>query len=201
MDIEKMSDNEIIEYLQTRSNKTLSPVLNQLKINNIEEHMNHKKIYVSRPNCNSQNKMKNRMNDSSSQRYKCKDCERSYTATTNTVFEGTDHSWGKMVNNIKDLINDTNIEYTAKNLRQGEEIKLSTIWNIRHLILEIMARIPLPRLSGVIQIDEKYFRESQKGSRSLVNMVEPTKSRRNYQASKAELFGPEFVNVLCAVDS
>ena len=204
MDIEKMSDDEIIKYLQTRNSKVLSPVLKQLKINNIEEHMNHKKIYVSCPDCNSQNKMKNGTNDSGSQRYKCKDCGRGYTATTNTIFDGTDYSWDEMVNIIKDLINDTNIEYTAKNLRQGEEIKLSTIWNIRHRILEIMARMPLPRLSGVIQIDEKYFRESQKGSRSLVNMVEPTKTRRkrrNYQASKAGIFGPEFVNVLCAVDS
>lgn len=35
-------------------------------------------------------------------------------------------------------------------------------------------------------------------------MVEPAKSRRkrrNYQASKVGIFGPEFVNVLCAVDS
>lgn len=31
MDIEKMSADEIIEYLQTRSNKTLSPVLKQLQ--------------------------------------------------------------------------------------------------------------------------------------------------------------------------
>lgn len=41
MDIEKMSDDEIIKYLQTRNSKILSPVLKQLKINNIEEHMNH----------------------------------------------------------------------------------------------------------------------------------------------------------------
>lgn len=122
--------------------------------------MNHKKIYVSYPNCNIQNKMKNRMNDSGSQRYKCKDCGRSYTATTNTMFNGTDYSWGEMVAIIKDLFNDTNIEYKTKNLRQREEIKLSTTWNIRHRILEIMARMPLSRLSEVIQIDKKYFKES-----------------------------------------
>lgn len=100
------------------------------------------------------------MNDSGSQRYKCKDCGRSYTATTNTMFNGTDYSWGEMVAIIKDLFNDTNIEYKMKNLRQREEIKLSTTWNIRHRILEIMARMPLSRLSEVIQIDKKYFKES-----------------------------------------
>lgn len=204
MDITKMSDDEIIKYLKTRKSHTLSPILNKLKSDNIEEHLHYKGIELKCPNCGSSNRLKNGMNDSGSRRYKCKDCGKGYTATTNTIFDGTDYSWEEMVNIVKDVINDTNIEITAKNIRQGQTLPVSTIWTIRHKIMEIMTKYPLPRLAGVIQVDEKYFRESQKGSRTLVNIIEPTSTRRkrkNYQASKAGIFGPEFINVLCAVDS
>lgn len=204
MDIEKMSDDEIIKYLKTRKSHILSPVLQKLKCDNIEEHMEANKIIVKCPKCGSLERSKNGTNDSGSRRYKCKGCGKGYTATTNTIFDGTDYSWEEMVLIIKDLINDVNIEQTAKDLRRNEVLPLGTIWIIRHRIMEIMARYPMPNLSGVIQVDEKYFRESQKGSRTLINMLEPQTtrySRRNNQASEAGIFGPEFVNVLCAVDS
>lgn len=204
MDIEKMSDDEIIKYLKTRKSHILSAPLQKLKCDNIQEHMEANKIVIKCPHCGSEEKTKNGTNDSGSRRYKCKKCRKGYTATTNTIFDGTDYSWEEMVLIIKDLINDVNIEQTAKDLRKNETLPLGTIWIIRHRIMEIMARYPMPNLSGVIQIDEKYFRESQKGSRTLINMLDPQTtrySRRNNQASKAGIFGPEFVNVLCAVDS
>ena len=35
-----------------------------------------------------------------------------------------------------------------------------------------MAKMPHPKLKGVIQVDETFFREDQKGSKHLVSTVE-----------------------------
>lgn len=50
---------------------------------------------------------------------------------------------------------------------------------------------------------KKYFRENQKGSHNLVSFLDnksSRKARRHNYRSECGIFGPEFVNVVCAVD-
>lgn len=64
--------------------------------------------------------------------------------------------------------------------------------------------MPKPMLINVIKIDEKYVREAQKGSKSLQSFLGKAynrKSRRHCYRSECGIFGPEFVNVLCATDN
>lgn len=65
----------------------------------------------------------------------------------------------------------------------------------------------MSKLSGVVQVDETYFRENQKGTMELVN-VAPTavKERKprlenTHIPSELGIFGPEFACVVTGIDS
>lgn len=197
-----MSDDEILVFLRSCKSHKMSREIEKLKSINIGEHMEANGIRIECPVCHSIERYNNGLNDSGSQRYKCKKCGKGYTATTNTIFDGCNYSWEEMVKAVKETLNDTTITTSTTSISKNR-MKENTIWIIRRKIIRILANMPPEKLEGVIQMDEKYFRETQKGSRSLVNMLEPDKNRKrrkNRQASKAGIFGPEFVNVLCAVD-
>nr|WP_238786711.1 insertion element protein [Streptococcus mutans] len=62
----------------------------------------------------------------------------------------------------------------------------------------------MPILSGIIQVDETFVRESQKGSRHLKSMVAQTeerKSRYGRQSSKFGVIGSEFATVVIAIEN
>ena len=198
MDITRMTNQEIIDFLRTRDRKVSiqsigTDIENVFKQNGIE--------FVC-PVCGSVNRVKNGKNRSGLVRYKCKDCGTGYTVETNTIFEGTDYSWDEMVNAVYYVITKQSVEYIMMNVKQTPILKANA-WLLQHKILHLLAQFPLPKLHGIIQIDEKYLRENQKGSRELVSFLDSKKTRRarrhNYR-SEAGIFGPEFINVLCAVD-
>ena len=41
----------------------------------------------------------------------------------------------------------------------------------KHKIINALAQTPMPKLSGIVQIDEIFFRESQKGSGHLESTI------------------------------
>lgn len=66
-----------------------------------------------------------------------------------------------------------------------------------------MAKMPHPKLKGVIQVDETFFREDQKGSKHLVSTVEGIERTARYgpAPSKYGVTVNEFANVVAAVDN
>ena len=64
--------------------------------------------------------------------------------------------------------------------------------------------MPMPILSGVVQVDETFVRESQKGSRHLkstISQIDVRKPRYGRQSSKYGVMGSEFATVVTAVDN
>ena len=63
--------------------------------------------------------------------------------------------------------------------------------------------ITVPKLSGVIQVDETFIRESQKGSRNLYSEIkkEVRQPRYGRVPSKLGPLGPEFATVTTAIDN
>ncbi|MBQ7974710.1 MAG: DNA-binding protein, partial [Clostridia bacterium] len=80
-----------------------------------------------------------------------------------------------------------------------------TVLLARHKILNAISLIPQPKLTGIIQIDETFFRESQKAAKKLENYIpsvaEYRKPRYGVQPSLLGIMGSEFANVPVAVDS
>lgn len=199
-DFSKYTDQEIIDGLRKRKSlpKQLKTVISTSIENNFKEH----NIALNCPRCNSSEYVSNGQNANGAKKYKCKQCGKSFTASANTIFECTSYSWDEMVDIIHMIIRNLSMIDISANSASD---KLGTTWMIVHKILHLLNIMSdNVKLSGVIQIDEKYFREVQKGSHNLKSFVEPSKKRKarkhNY-ASKCGIFGPEFVNVLCAVDN
>lgn len=80
----------------------------------------------------------------------------------------------------------------------------------RHKLLYAMSLMPKPTLTGIVQVDETFFRENQKGTRTdlgkrLINVlpksVEVRLPRRGYSPSRMGVLSPEYVCVVCAVDN
>lgn len=198
--LNNLTDQEIIDFLKQR--KSLHKEMNNVISSSLETNFKKHNILISCPKCGSVNYFNNGQNANGTKKYKCKNCSRSFTAITNTIFEGTAYSWDEMVNIIHMLISKSSmIDISANTATE----KLGTSWMILHKIMYLLDKMSDEvRLSDVIQIDEKYFREVQKGSHSLTSFLQDGSkryARKHNYASKCGIFGPEFVNVLCAVDS
>ena len=205
-DLDKMTDQELIDYFKQRGqkNKTIKKIANQKNSENLLSHFEDENIIVRCPNCNSLNYIKHGQNSSGYTRFKCKDCNKTFSVSNNTIFDGTAFTWDEMVNAVYCVITKMSIKNSGRFI-SNKQIQDGTMWALYHKILRTIADINWqPKLSGVIQIDEKYFREDQKGSHNLISFLEDGskryKRRHNY-ASKCGIFGPEFTNVLCAVDN
>ena len=77
------------------------------------------------------------------------------------------------------------------------------LWLVRHKILHALSEMSFKTLEGVIEIDEKYFREVQKGSDKLISFADRRSSRRpryHQESSESGIYGPEFICVLSAAD-
>ena len=200
MEIEKMNEQQIIEYLRSKS--ASSKALGVAKSRTVEDFFIEHNITIRCPKCLSPKKVKNGTNDSGITRYKCKDCGKGYSIVTNTIFEGSSYSVDEVINAVHAVLNDDTTVYMSENTKSTTQ-STSVAWLLMQKIRHTLADMPMPHLSGIVQVDEKYVREAQKGSRSLVSYLDPTPSRRarkhNYR-SECGIFGPEFVNVLCAVD-
>jgi len=71
-------------------------------------------------------------------------------------------------------------------------------------LIHALAMMPQPTLTCVIQIDETYILESQKGNRTLVNYLPDKYSvrlpRYGHKPSVFGIMGPEFCTVVTAID-
>ena len=202
MDITKMTDQQIIEHMRSRGAD--KAVINTVISQSIEDFYTKHGIVLRCPHCGSKEKSRNGKNSSGITRYKCKACGKGYAPTTNTIFDGTNYTVDEAISILHCVLTEQSIPFTSEKLKKnGEPLNYNSVWLMYHKFLRIIAQFPNEHLSGAIQIDEKFFRETQKGSHSLVSLLDPKENRnarKNAEASKCGIFGPEFVNVLCAVD-
>lgn len=198
-DIDKMSDSEIVDYLKQRNKKKATNVVAEF----IEDKLTQSGIEIKCPKCGSAKRIEYGTTTSGVNKYKCKDCGKFYNALTNTIFEATDYTWDEMVDIVHDVITYQSINYVASTTRNTKIDKRSA-WAIYHKVLHLLAQFEKPVLQDVIQIDEKYIRESQKGSRDMVSLLsdkDVRRRRKHCYRSECGIFGPEFANILCAIDN
>lgn len=138
--------------------------------------------------------------------YKCRECNKNFNLFTNTILEKTRFSWDFWVKLVHMMINhesERNIKYNLIYDFNIPSLDKNTVALCKHKILHGAAMIPMPKLSGVIQVDETFFRETQKGSHKLESYVknEYRSPRYGYKPSKYGHMGNEFATVVCMVDS
>ncbi len=143
-------------------------------------------------------------------RYRCRDCGATFSPFKDTLVQGSSWTWAQWV----DFIHCTLMGYSLVDIQHhfaedhGLYLSDGTVLTYRHKVMHaITLCFDMPKLSGVVQVDETYFREAQKGCLSLVNVapsVVPKREARtklNHVPSSLGTNGPEFACVVAAVDS
>lgn len=159
------------------------------------------------PACNSTMIVKNGKKKNSTQQYVCLDCKRNFNRFTNTVLEKTKWHWDIWIEVLNMTINSFSFLDTKNVLERDfgcTGISEKTLFLWRHKLIHALAQMPMPQLTGVIQVDETFIREAQKGSRTLESYLgvnDERKPRYGRNPSKYGIMGPEFATVTTAVDN
>ena len=160
--------------------------------NELEEQRFSKGIYC--PHCGCVENIQKFGKSNSKQRYRCKDCGRTFSATSESVLSGTHKSLSTWERYIECMLDGLSIRKSAEEC--GISLQTSFVW--RHKILDALSKKveKETRLSGVIEADETFFRVSYKGRKK--NMPRPS-YHRGTKASKRGLSRQQ-VCVPCAID-
>ena len=97
------------------------------------------------------------------QRFKCRNCGKNFSLKTNTAFAYSKKSieiWHAYIELMSDKLS---IRKIAERLKINKNTAL--LW--RHKILSVISFAKSDKLCGIVEADEVYFRESQKGNHKL----------------------------------
>lgn len=99
---------------------------------------------------------------------------------------------------IPDMINVLEKDYGC------DGINYKTVWLWRMKLIHALASLPMPKLTGIVQVDETFIREAQKGSRELVSTINKADTRMpryGRRPSKLGIMGPEFATIVSVIDN
>lgn len=196
----------LVENYTKHTKSNLDSEMKRLVTLNLQSRLERLGINSTCPACDSSKIEKYGKRSTGVQVFRCKDCNRIFSLFTGTILEKTRWHWDiwvKVLNltlnnySIEDMVNILNKDYGC------EGINPKTVWLWRAKLIHAMAAFPMPILSGVIQADETFIRESQKGSRNLVSTIKGMDRTPRYGSSPSKLgtMGPEFATVTTAIDN
>jgi len=99
------------------------------------------------------------------QRMRCASCRRTFSSTTGTVVAGI-HSPAHFHRVIIDMFSAH--PHSCRRLGRSLGLDKMTVWRWRQKIIHALGACGASNLGGVVEADEKFFRESRKGSREWV---------------------------------
>ncbi|MEJ9151301.1 IS1595-like element ISBsm2 family transposase [Bacillus smithii] len=127
----------------------------------------------------------------SRQRYLCKDCGKSFNDMTGSPLSGTryPHKWLKYFEMMVK-------GYTLPKIAEELHIHISTAFYWRHKILYAIRSLGHPTLKGIVESDETYFLESEKGKKFIAHR----KARKRGGVAKKRGISKEQICVVVAHD-
>jgi transposase-like protein len=127
----------------------------------------------------------------SRQRYLCRDCGKSFNDMTASPISGTHypHKWLKY---FQLMVEGTSLPKIAEEL----DIHVSTAFYWRHKILNALRSLGFSTLKGIIESDETYFLESNKGKKHITHR----KPRKRGGVAKKRGISKEQISVVVAQD-
>ena len=196
----------IVEQYSEKNNVNFDSQMETLVTNSLEIKLHNLKVNCTCPKCKSSIIVKNGKRPNGIQEYKCKDCGTKFTKFTNTILEKTRWHWNIWIKVLEMTINNFSIKKMVNVLEKDygcTNINEKTVWLWRMKLIHSIANLPQPKLTGNIQIDETFIRESQKGSRNLVSYIkgEERIARYGFNPSKYGIMGSEFATITTAIDN
>ena len=104
------------------------------------------------------------------QRYQCKTCGRTFNALT-----GTPLAHVNVTSVLDQYLECMTTSMTLRAAARACGISLDTAFHLRHRIMQLLQKDQAEQLRGIVELDETFFRESDKGSRTLPFQREPRK--------------------------
>jgi len=167
------SIDEIRELLKNMSNEQR---LELIRLCNIENNKSKDNEYLNRlsnnhhcPYCVSNKICKNGSNHSKGvriQKFRCNNCHKNYTIKTNTIFYYTHKSIEIWQEYIELFSQGLSLRKIVE--KMDKKINLKTAFYWRHKILKVLTKKDdNDKLGGIIEADETFFEESQKGARKV----------------------------------
>lgn len=99
------------------------------------------------------------------QRFRCRDCGKTFCSATGAAMDRV-RLPEAFAHVVRDMFSAS--PSSCRKLAADLGIDKMTVWRWRHRIMKAMEGVGTTRFSGIVEADEKYFRESRKGSREWV---------------------------------
>ena len=196
----------IIEHYSANNKANFQTEMDLLVTASLQQRLIDLNINSTCPNCNSDKVVKCGKRKHI-QIMQCKNCSKKFTPFTGTILEKTRWHWDIWIKVLEMTINNYSIKAMVNVLEDDYGcvgIDTKTVWLWRMKLIHALASIPQPKLTGIIQVDETFVRESQKGSRELVSYLskdEERVPRYGRKPSQYGVMGPEFATIVTAIDN
>ena len=206
----KTNKQRAIDLLLKLNKSELKEVLKQFDIGSASNSYENVEAVLRKecPSCHSTNSIKKGKNANGLTIFRCKDCGRKFNILSETPLERTPFEWPVWVSILEQMLKRQSIQKIQSHLISNgivSSIDVSTVSAMINKLRTSFIEMPLPTLSGVIQVDEKHFRESQKGIKDPIDVLGAKGARRKghkrAEPSKYGTMGPEFSTICCAIDS
>ncbi len=163
------SIDEIRELLKNMSNEQRLELIRLCNIENNKSKDNEYSNQLSNnhhcPHCGSNKICKNGFTGKA-QQFRCNACKKNYSIRTNTIFFQTHKSIELWQEYIELFSQGLALRKIVEKL--NNKISLPTAFYWRHKILKVLTKKDdNDKLGGIIEADETFFEESQKGSRKM----------------------------------
>ena len=167
------SIDEVRELLKNMTEEQRLEVIRLCNIENSKSKENEYLLKLSNnhhcPYCNSNKICKNGSNHSKGvriQKFKCNNCNKNYTIKTNTIFYYTHKNIEIWQEYIELFSQGLSLRKIVEKMNKKINLKTAFFW--RHKILKVLTqKDDNNKLGGIIEADETFFEESQKGSRKM----------------------------------
>ena len=188
--IKSMNPNEL-----EKISKFVSSILtnkNESRITNLDYLI---KSYIPKCPNNSEHNIKKNGHKNGTQRYYCKDCEKTWSISNNKIVSSSCLNYQQLKMLLKNMYDYKPLEEISKELN----ISKTSLFEIQiRIFYELNQVFKDTKLSGIIQIDEKYIRISFKGYKEE-NM--PRKSRKSGCENLVSGISNDQLCVIVAIDS
>ena len=165
------SIDEIRELLKNMSNEQRLELIRLCNIENNKtkdnEYLNQLSNNYKCPHCCSNNIKKNGFT-TKAQQFKCHNCNKNYSIRTNTIFYYSKKSIQVWQEYIELFSQGLALRKIVE--KMDKKINLKTAFYWRHKILKFLSKNNDDgnnKLGGIVEADETFFEESQKGSRKM----------------------------------
>lgn len=218
--IAKMSPNSIKKLLNQLSislNQPVADIIAQIDALQLEKLLKDFGYELCCPKCGSINFIKDGYNRKGISVYKCKDCNKKFSASTGTILEGSHYTIEMWISFIEYFILGLTGEQICDKMEekyQSSNFKFDRkhVYVIRNKVFTVVKELLLKqfekkKMSGTIKLDETYFRENQSGilEKAMFTPYNGEKPKRKARHGVKQMrYGTatdDFANVMIITDS